>query len=176
MAGYTIRKYMSPWIIETPPEYSLLFLPPVNRLEIPIVPLVGLVDSDTYHNNVNTPFIHTMLEPNKEVHTIPKGTPICQVVPVKRDEWKAEYTFLDKEQLDKQKELRKTIQEDRLDWYKNHAHTKNDMINKILITGIPGSGKTTLAKPLAELLGAIHLSADNIRLLYHDWILVWKVG
>ena len=48
LVGYTILKIMSPWIIETPPDYSLLFLPPINRLEIPIVPLVGLVDSDTF--------------------------------------------------------------------------------------------------------------------------------
>ena len=27
-------------------------------------------------------------------------------------------------QLDKQETLRKTIQEDRIDWYKNHAHQK----------------------------------------------------
>lgn len=124
MSGYTILKFMSPWIIETPPDYSLLFLPPINRLEIPIVPLVGLVDSDTYQNNVNIPFIHTMLEPNEEVHTIPKGTPICQVVPIKREEWKAGYTLLEQEQLDKQKKLRQTITDDRLDWYKNHAHQK----------------------------------------------------
>lgn len=124
MSGYTILKYMSPWIIETPPDYSLLFLPPINRLEIPIVPLVGLVDSDTYQNNVNIPFIHTMLEPDEQLHHIPKGTPICQVVPVKRDEWKADYTFLDQKQLDKQKNLRTTINEDRVDWYKNHAHQK----------------------------------------------------
>jgi hypothetical protein len=124
MTGYTILKYMSPWIIETPPDYSLLFLPPINRLEIPIVPLVGLVDCDTYQNNVNIPFIHTMLEPDEQIHHIPKGTPICQVVPVKRDAWKADYTFLDQKQLDKQKKLRTTINEDRIDWYKNHAHQK----------------------------------------------------
>ena len=40
---------------------------------------------------------------------------------------------------------------------------------KILIMGLPGSGKTTLAKPLAELLGAVHLNADAIREHYHDW-------
>ena len=43
------------------------------------------------------------------------------------------------------------------------------MIKKILITGIPGSGKTTLAKPLAELLGAVHLNADEVRTMYDDW-------
>lgn len=124
LVGYTILKFMSPWIIETPPDYSLLFLPPINRLEIPIVPLVGLVDSDTYQNNVNIPFIHTMLEPDEKKHRIPQGTPICQVIPVKRDNWKAEYSFLDKSQLDKQKELRVTMQEDRVDWYKKYAHQK----------------------------------------------------
>ena len=40
---------------------------------------------------------------------------------------------------------------------------------KILIFGLPGSGKSTLAKPLAELLGGVHLNADDIRTHYHDW-------
>ena len=40
---------------------------------------------------------------------------------------------------------------------------------KILIFGLPGSGKTTLAKPLSELLGAVHLNADAVRAEYDDW-------
>ena len=40
---------------------------------------------------------------------------------------------------------------------------------KILIFGLPGSGKTTLAKPLAELLGGVHLNADKVRTHYDDW-------
>ena len=35
--------------------------------------------------------------------------------------------------------------------------------------GLPGSGKTTLAKPFAELLGAVHLNADAVREEYNDW-------
>lgn len=124
MTGYTVLKFMSPWIVETPPEYSALFLPPINRLEIPIVPLVGLVDTDSYHNNVNIPFIHTALEPDEKKHIIPAGTPICQVFPFKRDDWKAEYTWTEQEQIDRQKEERKKITKERLDWYKNHAHQK----------------------------------------------------
>ena len=40
---------------------------------------------------------------------------------------------------------------------------------KFLVMGLPGSGKTTLAKPFAELIGAIHLNADEIRTRYDDW-------
>jgi adenylylsulfate kinase len=40
---------------------------------------------------------------------------------------------------------------------------------KILIFGLPGSGKTTLAKPFAELVGGIHINADEIRNRYDDW-------
>jgi adenylylsulfate kinase len=40
---------------------------------------------------------------------------------------------------------------------------------KILIFGLPGSGKTTLAKPFAELLGGVHINADAIRTKYDDW-------
>jgi adenylylsulfate kinase len=40
---------------------------------------------------------------------------------------------------------------------------------KILIFGLPGSGKTTLAKPFAELIGGVHINADEVREYYNDW-------
>ena len=40
---------------------------------------------------------------------------------------------------------------------------------KILIFGLPGSGKSTLAKPFAELIGGVHINADEVRTHYNDW-------
>lgn len=40
---------------------------------------------------------------------------------------------------------------------------------KILIFGLPGSGKTTLARPFAELIGGVHINADEVRTHYDDW-------
>ena len=40
---------------------------------------------------------------------------------------------------------------------------------KILIMGLPGSGKTTLAKKVIRLLKADWLNADKIRGKYNDW-------
>jgi len=40
---------------------------------------------------------------------------------------------------------------------------------KILIMGLPGSGKTTLAKALSIELNAVHLNADEIRRTFKDW-------
>ena len=42
-------------------------------------------------------------------------------------------------------------------------------MKKILIMGLPGSGKTTLAEPFARLIGAVWLNADKIREEYNDW-------
>lgn len=40
---------------------------------------------------------------------------------------------------------------------------------KILVMGLPGSGKTTLAKALAKRLNAAHFNADEVRRQYDDW-------
>jgi len=40
---------------------------------------------------------------------------------------------------------------------------------KILICGLPGSGKTTLAEPFAKLIGAVWINADLVRREYNDW-------
>ena len=40
---------------------------------------------------------------------------------------------------------------------------------KILICGLPNSGKTTLAKMLTKLSKGVHLNADEIRQQYDDW-------
>jgi adenylylsulfate kinase len=40
---------------------------------------------------------------------------------------------------------------------------------KILIMGLPGSRKSTLAKPFAELIGGVWINADQVRERYEDW-------
>jgi hypothetical protein len=47
--------------------------------------LPGIVDTDEYASPVNFPFV--INDPNFEGF-IPKGTPIAQVIPFKRESWK----------------------------------------------------------------------------------------
>lgn len=43
------------------------------------------------------------------------------------------------------------------------------MKKKILVMGLPGAGKTTLARKLKDLLDAKWLNADEIRKKFNDW-------
>ena len=79
-------KWNNAWAITTPPGYSSLFISPLHR-ETPIIVLPGIVDTDIYKAPVNFPFV---LRDPKMDGLIPAGTPIMQVIPIKRDEWQME--------------------------------------------------------------------------------------
>jgi hypothetical protein len=76
-------KWNTDWIIRTPRKYSLLFIHPHYRFDLPFITLPGLVDTDKYGIALNLPFF---LKEGFE-GLIPKGTPIAQVIPIKRERW-----------------------------------------------------------------------------------------
>jgi hypothetical protein len=87
-----IIKFNNFWTIEAPSGYSLLFTHPVNRADLPFTTLTGLVDSDTFHNTPpNFPARWHDLSFNG---LLPKGTPIAQCLPVKRESWNARFEAL----------------------------------------------------------------------------------
>jgi hypothetical protein len=81
---YQFPKWINPWAIKTPKGYSCYFKPPAHNPNPWFEILEGFVDTDTYSAPVNFPFV--LLNPEKEC-LIPAGTPIAQVIPVKRDSW-----------------------------------------------------------------------------------------
>jgi hypothetical protein len=89
-----IIKFINFWTIEAPPDYSVLFTHPVNRVDLPFRTITGLVDSDHYNNNL-VHFPAQWHDPDFS-GVLPKGTPVAQCIPVKRDNWAHEIaTFTD---------------------------------------------------------------------------------
>lgn len=81
-----VFRWFNKWLVETPKGYSALFTHPLNRNDLPFVSLSGVIDSDKHPNSVLVPFF---LKNNFE-GVIPAGTPMVQVIPFKRDDWKSE--------------------------------------------------------------------------------------
>jgi len=85
--GLPIVKFMSPWVVRTPPGYSTLFLPPLNTFGSPFQVLSGLVETDTYYRPVHFPTA-CLLRPGASV-TLRRGQPIAQLIPIRREEWQS---------------------------------------------------------------------------------------
>ena len=88
-----VLKWHNQFILNVPEEYSLLFLNPVNRFDLPFQTITGIVDCDKYTGKVQFPFFI------KENFTgiIQKGTPITQIIPIKRDSWKRDHLEYDED-------------------------------------------------------------------------------
>ena len=80
-------KFHNLWTIEAPDGYSLLFTHPANRFDLPFTTLTGLVDCDRYHD-VWIHFPARWHDANFS-GVVPKGTPVAQIFPVRRETWAA---------------------------------------------------------------------------------------
>jgi hypothetical protein len=99
-------KFLNNVVIETPPGYSLLFTHPLNRLDLPFQTMSGVVDTDAHPIAVNFPFY---LKRNFE-GIIEQGTPIVQLIPIKRENWsREESTFSRKDTLFRDHKFSQTI-------------------------------------------------------------------
>jgi hypothetical protein len=75
----------TPWTIEVPEGFSLLFTHPINRFDLPFTTITGMVDCDLYHDT----WIHVPAYWHDTGFNgvLPKGTPVAQCFPIRRDKW-----------------------------------------------------------------------------------------
>ena len=72
------------WAPKAPKGYSTLFCHPLNRFDLPFQTLAGIIDTD----NFPVPGFFPFLIKEGFEGLIPAGTPIYQIIFIKRDNWK----------------------------------------------------------------------------------------
>lgn len=117
---FSYPKWINPWSIKTPKGYSTLFVQPFHRESVFTI-LPGIVDTDIYTPPVNFPFV--INDPAFE-GLIPKGTPIAQAIPFKRDSWTMETG--DKKDLERQAKVNKKLASKFFDRYKTMFWVKKE--------------------------------------------------
>jgi hypothetical protein len=113
MFGFMYSNYL-----KTPPGYSVLITQPFNRTDLPFYALTGIVDAD----------IHPLYPGSYPIFikegfsgVIPKGTPILQILPFKRESWQS---MEDKDLLIEGRLTRKIARSFLEFWYKKNAWSK----------------------------------------------------
>jgi hypothetical protein len=79
--------------IETPIGYSSWITHPSHRWDLPFLTINGFIDTDKHPNSLLLPFF--IREGFEGI--IKEGTPIAQIIPIKRENWKSEKKDLSQE-------------------------------------------------------------------------------
>jgi hypothetical protein len=114
-----------PWHLITPPGYSTLYTHPFYREDLPFKTVSAVVDTDNYHNEGKVAcFI-------KKGFTglIPKGTPMYQIIPFKKESWVANRGERDEEFFTKTAEEMVATRGVFSGGYKKEYWTKPDFSN-----------------------------------------------
>lgn len=74
------------WVVQTPPGYSALFMHPLHQDHLPFWSFGGIIDTDMFMSDG-----HFSLMIEKDFKgVIKQGTPLVQVIPIKREDWESE--------------------------------------------------------------------------------------
>jgi len=102
-----IIKFNNFWTIEAPKGYSVLITHPVNRADLPFTTLTGLVDCDAFHDTpVNFP---ARWHDTAFNGVLPRGTPVAQCLPLKRESWIGRFETLSTEANERMIKAREAI-------------------------------------------------------------------
>jgi hypothetical protein len=87
-----VIKFNNFWTIALPAGYSLLVMHPINRADLPFTTITGLVDSDVYVDSL----VHfpARWHDTNFSGVLPKGTPVAQCIPVKRESFAEQFDTL----------------------------------------------------------------------------------
>jgi len=86
LGGGPAWKFISPWLIETPKNYSTLFVPPLNNAHPHFEVISAIVSTDCYSQFIHFPFVWR--GPADWEGVILQGTPVVQLIPFKRDDFR----------------------------------------------------------------------------------------
>lgn len=101
-------KFLNYWYIKVPKDWSVLFVPPINRPDSRFTCISGMVDCDNYNEYINFPFFFNT--PNY-TGIVKSGTPLVQIIPMKRSDIMKQQTVRkinkkDKERINTQRKKR----------------------------------------------------------------------
>jgi hypothetical protein len=101
--------WLQHWVPVLPDGYSMLYTHPLNRLDLPFTSLSGIVDHDLYNHELSGAYpFFLKKEFNRTI--IPAGTPMFQMIPIKRESWDSDSTNFDlHESMRKKNFIRKKI-------------------------------------------------------------------
>lgn len=87
------------WMPKLPKGWSAMFTSPLNRFDLPFRSFTGIVDSDGFYGmSINGKGGNYPFYVNKDFEgVIPVGTPMYQIIPFKREDWKSVISKYDEE-------------------------------------------------------------------------------
>jgi hypothetical protein len=87
--------WMPDWAVKVPDGYSVLYVSPLNRYDLPIMTVSGIIDND----KVNFPGQLPFFLQEGWTGVLPAGTPYAQLIPFLREDWKSEINITPSSQI-----------------------------------------------------------------------------
>lgn len=107
------------WIPKVPKGWSVLIVPPLNHFDLPFTTTSGIIDADEFFHIPSGQMPFYLKKGFQGL--IPAGTPMYQIIPIKRENWNSEK--IDFDELTQQKKYAKVMSYF-LNAYRNHFWKK----------------------------------------------------
>lgn len=108
--------------MKMPKGYVAMFTHPLNRHDLPFTTLTGIIDGGTTLHPGQFPFF---LKEGFE-GVIPKGTPMFQIIPIKLETWKAQYS---QEIIPESDQNARSAQTSIYGWYRHFVWQKKEFLD-----------------------------------------------